>query len=374
MLLGKLIKTSSPHAHRFELFDAGEKVSSLILFDYDFTYNSVILKMGGIAGVQTNKEHRNKGYAGQLMQATIEWMLSEKYHCSFLYGIPDFYWRYGFASILTHGATTVFLKDIEVQEDHGFGVRPFQTDDTSKIRQLYNHNNQNRMCSIIRGATWSGIPRGSDWDKEPQCLVVESSEGCFEGYAVFDKNNDKLIVSEVETKNPAAQYRILQALAEIGRERNQEKFIFVGATTHPFAIFARRFGATHNDYLERYGFGMGRLIDIKEFFKQITPELSRRSWLLPENISQVVTFDTEIGKCNLEIKRGFVQVVEKASAQTGRIHIQCSQLELTRLVFGVVDYPTFSVSKNTVVQGDPKATLTTLFPTQLNTIPPTSWF
>lgn len=371
--MNEIKHTASSFAHRFELHHAGECVSSLILFDYQLTYDSVAVKMGGIAGVQTHPEHRNKGYASELMKATVAWLANEQYPCSFLFGIPDFYWRYGYATLLTHANTEVVLRDVEDVKAPNFRTRPYEEKDLEAIRQLFNKNSQGgRMCSILRDENWRGIPRGSDWPIKATCLVVESLAGEIEGYVVFDADDPEVIVSEVETRNPAAQYAVLEVLVKRGITNRQKEFRYLGPTSHPFAVFLRRFGAEHNDLVERFGFGMGRLTHLESFFQQIAPELSRRSWLLPEDTQCVFTFQTDIGQCSLNISRGCVQLGELKSPN--QVHVACKQLELTRLVFGVVDYQTFSVSPETKIQGEAGTILTTLFPTRLSTIPPTSWF
>ncbi len=372
-----LKRIDSPFGHRFELHHNSERVSSLILFDYTLTFNSSELKMGGIAGVQTHREHRNKGYASELMEATIAWMKEEEYPCSFLYGIPNFYWRYGYATLLTHASTKVLVRDLEsskIQTD--FAIRPYKESDLDAVRDLFNENNSGRMCSIVRGPSWRGIPRGSDWPIEPICLVAESASGEFSGYVVYDAKRPEVVVSEVETSHPAAQYAILDALAQVAIEQREKEIEYVGPTSHPFAIFLRRFGAKHMDLVERHGFGMGRLIHLEAFFSQIVTELSRRSWMLTGQARYHLHFQTDIGECGLDVIKGSVQVTngQPISPETTRIQVICSQLELTRLVFGVVDHGTFSVSPETTVSGPGAEVLPILFPTQLSTIPPTSWF
>jgi len=344
------------------------KVSSLLVFDYRLTYNTAQLRMAGIAGLVTAEEYRNRGFASQLMRETIDWMAEEKYDCSFLFGIPNYYWRYGYATVLTHATTTVKLEPVDSE---GFLIRELREEDLPAVRLLYNQNNLNRMCSLIRPERWQGFPRGSEWRVKPACFVVESEEGSIEGYAVYDAEAEDLMVSEVETGDPRAQYAVLQGLYEIGAARKVDEFKFLGATNHPFAVFCRRFGAVHQDTVQRYAFGMARLIDIVSFFESTAPELSRRAWLLREGPARTIKFQTDIGSCSLEVSRGVVRVTDSDAPPAAVIN--CSQLELTRLVFGVVDYQTFSVSSGTSVEGDGEL-LSILYPTQLNTIPPTLWF
>jgi len=72
-------------------------VSGLGVVKKQMQIGSVAVKMGGIAGVWTDQNHRMKGYASQAMWESIALMERKNCDMSILFGIADFYHRYGFA-------------------------------------------------------------------------------------------------------------------------------------------------------------------------------------------------------------------------------------------------------------------------------------
>ena len=75
----------------------GEGVSRLDLFDLRMCVGATTVRCGGIGSVGTSRDHRLQGYSRLVLDAGIALMRSESYHISVLFGIPDYYQRFGFA-------------------------------------------------------------------------------------------------------------------------------------------------------------------------------------------------------------------------------------------------------------------------------------
>src|SRR5437764_1219224 len=56
--------------------------------------------MGGIADVVTHPVHRRQGYGARLLEGAVAYMRDQRYHVSLLFGIADFYHRFGYAPVL----------------------------------------------------------------------------------------------------------------------------------------------------------------------------------------------------------------------------------------------------------------------------------
>ena len=78
------------------LMQDGESVSGLGLVKKRIRIGDAVVKMGGIAGVWTADKHWKKGYASRVMWESVELMKQKGYETSILFGIRDFYHRYGF--------------------------------------------------------------------------------------------------------------------------------------------------------------------------------------------------------------------------------------------------------------------------------------
>lgn len=58
------------------------------------------LKMGGLGWVATSARHRKRGIGRKLIEDALAYMREHGYHVSMLFGIPNFYHRFGDASAL----------------------------------------------------------------------------------------------------------------------------------------------------------------------------------------------------------------------------------------------------------------------------------
>ena len=77
-----------------------EWVSSLGLIEYQMRFGSAYLKMGGIRAVGTREAHRNKGYSRRVMEAAITFMTENGFDVSMLFGISNFYHKFGYATVI----------------------------------------------------------------------------------------------------------------------------------------------------------------------------------------------------------------------------------------------------------------------------------
>ncbi|HAA73502.1 TPA: hypothetical protein DCE37_00055 [Candidatus Latescibacteria bacterium] len=111
------------------------------------------LKTGGMAGVWTSEAHRKKGYASQVMWASIEEMDRRGYHASILYGIEDFYNRYSYSVCFASPICQVAAESFSVPVP-GFRVRTAKKGYMPRISGLYQRYNEGRSASAIRARRW----------------------------------------------------------------------------------------------------------------------------------------------------------------------------------------------------------------------------
>lgn len=97
---------------QFSLMIRDQRVSGLGLVKKRMRIGGAVVKMGGIAGVWTSGEHRKKGYASRVMDASVDFMRDKGYDTSILFGIRDFYHRYGFVEVFPSSALDVAASDL----------------------------------------------------------------------------------------------------------------------------------------------------------------------------------------------------------------------------------------------------------------------
>ena len=74
-----------------ECFLDDQAVSKVWVNDRTMRIGSACIKMGGIGGVATNRNHRNRGYSRLCVEAANELMVREAYGMAFLFGILSYF-------------------------------------------------------------------------------------------------------------------------------------------------------------------------------------------------------------------------------------------------------------------------------------------
>jgi predicted acetyltransferase len=97
--------------HNRMLFADGELAAALRLFTYTVRIGEARLKMGGFGCVTTAGPMRQRGYAAMLMGDSMRYLHAHGYHVSTLFGIADFYHRWGFASALPEYASVIEVRE-----------------------------------------------------------------------------------------------------------------------------------------------------------------------------------------------------------------------------------------------------------------------
>ena len=83
---------------KVELCLEGQVVSWLWIHDLRWRVGHAGIRMGGIGGVGTDAAHRYRGYSRRCMQRACSYMRERGFQMSVLFGIGNFYHKWGFAS------------------------------------------------------------------------------------------------------------------------------------------------------------------------------------------------------------------------------------------------------------------------------------
>ncbi|MGQ9632251.1 MAG: GNAT family N-acetyltransferase [bacterium] len=336
------IRTSDvDRRHRRELTVGGEPVSWLEVVDFHMRIGSASVKMGGIAGVETKKEHRNRGYARAVISDTLSYMKDRGYVVSMLFGIPDFYPKFGYASVLPETRVSVATRDAEeasayVCESGGYKVRPFsEEDDVDEVISIYSENNRERSCTIVRtNEWWRGFKKGSEpWRGDAEAFVLEGDSGDILGYFVVDKWKYSANVAEIGARSGDAFGAILGEVARIAIDRRVETITFFIPPDHPFVEFCRRFGCEVRCRYPKNGGGMMRIIDQDKLFSGILEELGNR--LRGKNLGsgvRMLEIDTDLGRTVLRMDGSNLEIVEPDERLENRLELL--QSSLVSLVVG----------------------------------------
>jgi len=341
-------------------------VSQLGLREYQMRFGSVQLKLGGIDGVGTPEEHRNKGYSRRVMEHTITFMNENGYDVSMLYGIPNFYDKFGYATVLPETYVEFDTKDVPTDAPT-YQVRRFQTEDAPKIVELYSANNAERTGTPLRTEIgWKEFTRRGGILPDPYVVLNEADEVI--GYFVCNSDNTKIdaiarncTLLDIGFQDRTIFETIVHFLAHSVNYPSTERIQCAIPADHPFAIFCRRYGCRTNTYTPKDHMGMVRIINQPSTFKKITGELERRLQR-DTDLSQwrgKILISTDLGQDCLEIEQGSVR---HTNCQANGFHLEISQDKLIQLMMGRRSIEDLAIEPDVSVSEEIISVLDTLFP------------
>ncbi len=362
----KITTCDKGREHKRELWIEGEEksVCHLLVLEYTMRVGTSVVRMAGIGDVYTERAHRKKGYMRYLYEDTVHYMIAEGYDISMLFGIENFYTKFGYAAGLAGFECKVKTRDAEVAATYATGLyltRPIGTTDMPAVLALYNAHNAARVCSVVRTVEdFPAFHKGTWYGTQPDTQLWEDANGQLLAYAVWDRYDKAVKVAEVEARDDAFFPTLLSFFAAQAVEKRCEDVLFFIPPDHPFAEYVQRFGAEWKVTYPRYGSGMLRLLNPPSFFEKIAPELERRLALSRSaGYTGMLTFQTDLGTLALVINRGRIAV--ESSAREG-LCLELSQDKLTQLVISYRSARDVLNDAQVKAHGDVLPLLNILFP------------
>src|SRR5947209_715435 len=178
----------TPHPQRWtrhELVLDGKVVSKLSVPELRMRVGSAVVRMGGIGGVGTEREYRMRGLSRRVMENSTRWMAAEGYDCATLFGIRDFYDRFGYAPCMLVPRFEIRTRDAE-RASASLTVRPYEEGDRGAVRAIYEAGSAGLTGTLCRGEEWRGFRKASDYQSSPEVVVFCEAAGKVVAYAGRD--------------------------------------------------------------------------------------------------------------------------------------------------------------------------------------------
>ena len=338
-----------------------EDVSRLWIHEYQMRFGTALLKLGGIAGVGTKEEHRNKGYSRRVMEDSTVFMTENGFDVAMLFGIPDFYPKFGYSTALPE--TWVELDTEEAQAAVStYQIQKFEIGDVPAILALYAANNADRTGTPLRDETrWKKFKMGSNFGivADPFVILNEADEVI--GYFVCDDTEEKCILCDIGFQDRTIFESIVRFLGDRAKRIGVAQIECSMPADHPFAIFCRRYGCQTNLDNPKNRGGMMRIINQSSTLKGITGELEkrlRRSAHLSQWSGKIL-ISTDLGQDCLGIDRGRVTYT---SSKANAFHLEIPQDKLIQLMMGRRSIEDLAIEPDVSITGGIIPILATLFP------------
>lgn len=287
-----------------EMFIDSLVACSLKVIDYTMRVGTAQVRMAGIADVETKKEHRMKGYMRILFQDTLDYMQHAGFDVSMLFGIPNFYPKFGYATCIAQPKVAIKTRDAERSKAQALPlqVRPLVPVDLPVIADLYNAVNAVRTCSVVRASSsYQGFTQGTGWWMRTEAVIFEQAGQRFAGYAAWDRNEQAVDVIEVEALDEAFYPTLLDHFAQQAIAKRCEAIRFHMPPDHPFAEFVQRYGCEWTITQPRQADGMLRIMNQATLFDKLRPELERRlAAVRLDALPGMILLRTELGETVLK--------------------------------------------------------------------------
>jgi predicted acetyltransferase len=371
---GEIRVTDLPRSHRVELLLdelGGSAVSWLTINDLEMKVGEVYLKTGGLGGVGTLEEYRLRGYSRRVIEFSIDYMVRNGYDVSMLFGIPDYYFRWGYASTLPIFKITMPLRNAE-RARPGLKARPMVKEDADAVLDLYESSNKSRTGPLKRyRGEWFRFKKGSGWGVPADGTVFEDSSGEIVAYCAADRWPRAMRITEVGAEDPAFYEHVLRYACDIAFQKRVTELEIYVPLDHPFADICKSLGCTVSIDYPYASDGMGRIINLESTFRKLIPVFEERlrkscSKELPSRIS----LKTDIGLITLDISDSGVSLSESKSTNW----IEFPQWVLMQLILGYRNPKNVLIDQHVKHEGRIGEALGILFPAGNPYIWLSDWF
>jgi predicted acetyltransferase len=359
--------------HHRELLVDDEVVSELSVIDYEIRIGTAHVRMAGIGGVHTDGAHRMKGYARRLLEDTVRYMTDGGYDVSMLFGISKFYPKFGYATCLPSYKFTLQTRNAEdagklVQHPDRWRRRAIAEADGRALSTIYEQNNRDRMCSVVRSPTYfeqlirKNLGHGTWWNVSVEARLWEDAEGKPVAYAAWDKSDEAVNVVEVASRDDGLFPTLLYAFVQDAIEKRCGKITLYMPLDHPFAAFAQRYGGQWEIECPRDGGGMMRVLNQDTLFEKLAPELMQRRHASNSHTTGTLAIQTDLGVTIVQMQEGERVTVSPSQDSSADLTLSLSQDKLMQLLAGYRPARDVLNDPDVHAQGDVLPVLDTLFP------------
>ena len=322
----------------------GVAISHACVIDRPILIGGTPITAGEIALVGTVQERRERGFARVMLEHLLGYMRRQRYPMAFLFGIPEFYerfgFRYGLRTFISRRDTTIRVRDLlALRLPPGYSVRAIEQSDIPALSLLYQRDTEEATGAAARDAPYwrwlfshtveAGLmPAGNR-------LVVERN-GRLVGYALIaDRPLNSMIgqcapwysIAEGVASNRESSDALLRAGAEKAGSANASE---MSVYLRPDSLLGKRvaeLGATVHrptkcDYV--------KVIDLESLLRQLKGVLEtrlKRSRFSGEKVS--LRIETEEQHSTVTVGRGRPRI----------LHVTIPQADLGPLVTGFKPVP-----------------------------------
>ncbi len=330
---------------RTALYLGDREASRAFIVPFTLRYGLATLRMDGIGDVATPEDLRHRGYSRRVMEAAVQRMREGDAPVTMLYGIQDFYPKYGYATLGPETVLRLELGDAPAMPT-GWSARPAAGGDLGAIRAIYEAATATATAAVVRPSgrgAWAAlrgqVERGAD-----ECRVAVDPDGAIGGYAWRGSSfwwlrqwenymPGGLKLAEAFAREADGADAVLALCAAWATERAADVIELGIPDEGPLGLAVKLRTSLLIRRPSRDGEFMGRVTGVAALMRAIQPELERVWTQAGSTYQGDLVFDSGEDRARLRLGPGRARVVE-GSEDGPALRAAISPGELARLVFG----------------------------------------
>jgi predicted N-acetyltransferase YhbS len=264
------------------------------VFPHQLSFEGNLIPVWAISPVASHPDYRGQGIAGKCLHWALMDLKSQGIPAIFLWGLPDYYPRFGFVPLLPRYKTKITQKQLRHSPSkNGGSFRPIQPMDWEAISALYNQGTSKFWLQPERTLRW--------WKKRTTEINLELAEikevpfpeiehlliwesasgegdpktGAPSGYLYFQKESSqlKIYINESAASDLVTAQEMTATF--IKEYLNPDQTLYINGTPEHFLnIAAYQLGGTHINPAPLAG--MIKVIDWPGFLKRFLPIWEKR--------------------------------------------------------------------------------------------------
>ncbi len=331
----------------------GKMVTHWGIWDYLMRIGEAKVRVAGIGAVATCGFHRKLGLMDVTARAGIERAARAGYDLSLLFGIGDFYHKFGYVRAWTPTVYRTGVDNLPLDADAPEPQRgPYDPADKA-IQRIYNREHKGLTGSAVRPTYQSRI----DW-KQCESWIWQDKTGRSKGYLVTAERGGHLHCLETGGKVETA----LAVLGNVARTLGYREVTFPSLhEDHPSAHWLRAHNCTVEQQFIRSGGPMIRILNLRSILEKLAELLAarlRESALAGWQGRLLISDGRE--KVAIEFHQRGADVCDRARAD----HAICGDDHIAQLLIGTGQPKETAAAAGIRLCGDAGNLLPVLFPGQ----------
>ena len=330
------------------------------IWGYLMRIGSASVRVAGVGAVATDGRFRQCGWMKRTALAGIANATAAGYDLSILFGIDDFYHKYGYVPAWPHQNYYIATARLPLTATT-LRLYQFTLRHRRDLAQMYNHYHRHLTGTAVRPTYCRFAPR--------QCVgYCWRRQGRVAGYIIIDTRNNQF--AHIESCGEVEE--IFAVLAQLARRYGAKEIRF--AELHYNSELARLLRRRHCRQESTYfqsGGAMVRTLNLASALAKLTEELAANLCRSPLAGWQgtLVIADPRTAVA-LEITAGQIQLREHGDSR----HRICGGEEIARLLLGSDQPEEIVAAANFELQGDARQLLPILFPQRHPLLGRWDWF